>query len=129
MWRKLWILYYKTRSLNWLCSVEKHIGSGDSTQEVGRNTRLWLMFPPTLLLCYRRFLHALQQNIAQLRLFYLLNIHGLSCKLCLHVHFIHITASADNVNRILAQILHAIILPKFLYTINFIYYYFHFMFS
>ena len=29
-----------------LCSVVKHLGSGDSIQEVGRNTRLWLVFFP-----------------------------------------------------------------------------------
>ena len=44
-----------------LCSVVKHLGSGDSTQEVGRNTQLPLVFPL-----------ALQQNRAQPRLLYLL---------------------------------------------------------
>ena len=29
-----------------LCSVVKHLESGDSTQEVGRNTRLGLVFSP-----------------------------------------------------------------------------------
>ena len=43
-----------------------------STQEVGRNTRLRLVFPPTLLSCSCRFLRALQQNRAQSRLLYLL---------------------------------------------------------
>ena len=57
-----------------LCSVVKHLGSGKSTQEVGRNTRLRLVFPPTLLSCSSRFLRALQQNRAQSRLLYLLNI-------------------------------------------------------
>ena len=40
--------------------------------EVGRNTRLRLVFPPTLLLCSSRFLRTLQQNRAQSRLLYLL---------------------------------------------------------
>ena len=53
----------------WLCSV--HLGSGQSTQEVGRNTRLRLLFPPTLLSCSGCFLHALQQNRAHSRLLYL----------------------------------------------------------
>ena len=56
-----------------LCSVVKHLGSSKSTQEVGRNTRLRLMFPPTLLSCSNRFLRAPQQNRAQPRLLYLLN--------------------------------------------------------
>ena len=54
------------------CSDVKHLGSGDSTQEVERNTRLRLVFLPTLLSCYRRFLGDLQQNRAQSRLLYLL---------------------------------------------------------
>ena len=44
-----------------------------STQEVGRNTRLRLVFPPILLSCSSRFLSALKQDIAQSRLLYLLN--------------------------------------------------------
>ena len=48
-----------------LCSVVKHLGSGDSTQEVGRNTRLRLVFLPTFFSCYRHFLRALQRNRAQ----------------------------------------------------------------
>ena len=51
-----------------LCSVAKHLGSDDSTQEVGRTTRLRLVFASTLLSCYRRFLGALQQNRGQSRL-------------------------------------------------------------
>ena len=54
------------------CSVVKHLGNSDNTQEVGRNTCLWLVFPPALLSCYCRFLHALQQNRSQSRLLYLL---------------------------------------------------------
>ena len=54
-----------------LCSVVKHLGSGVSTHEVGRNTGLRLVFSPTLLSCYRRFPRALQQNREQLRLLYL----------------------------------------------------------
>ena len=42
------------------------------TQEV-RNTRLRLVFLPTLLSCSSRFLRALKQNRAQSRLLYLLN--------------------------------------------------------
>ena len=38
-------------------------------QEVRRNTRLRLVFPPTLLLCYRRFLRALQQSTVEASLF------------------------------------------------------------
>ena len=57
-----------------LCSVVKHLGSGDSTQEVERNTRLRLVFPPTLLSCYRRFLSAcFQQNRAQSRFLFFVN--------------------------------------------------------
>ena len=41
--------------------------------EVGRNTRLRLVFPPTLLSCSSHLLSALQQNRAQSRLLYLLN--------------------------------------------------------
>ena len=69
-----WILYYETNkdSSTVLCSVVKHLGSGQSTQEVGRNTRLRLVFPPILLSCSSRFLRALQQNRAQSRLLYLL---------------------------------------------------------
>ena len=44
-----------------------------NSQEVGRNTRLRLVFSPTLLSCSSRFLSALQQNRAQSRLLYLLN--------------------------------------------------------
>ena len=68
------ILYHKTNkeASTVLCSVVKHLGSGLSTQEVGRNTRLRLVFPPTLLLCSSRSLCALQQNRAQSRLLYLL---------------------------------------------------------
>ena len=54
-----------------LWSVVKNLGGGDSTQEVGKNTRLRLVFPRTLLSCYPRFLRALQQNRAQSRLLYL----------------------------------------------------------
>ena len=42
-------------------------------EEVGRNTRLRLVFLPTLLSCSNRFLRALQRNRAQSRLLYLLN--------------------------------------------------------
>ena len=68
-------LYHKTNkeALTVLCSVVKRTGSGDSTQEVGRNTRLLLVFSPTLLSWYRRFLRALKQNRAQSRLLCLLN--------------------------------------------------------
>ena len=40
MWRIKRILYYKTsrEALTLLCSVVKHAGSGESTQEVRRNT-------------------------------------------------------------------------------------------
>ena len=55
-----------------LCSVVKHLGSGDSPQEIGRNTRVRLVLPLTLLSCYHRFLRALQQNRVQSRLLYLL---------------------------------------------------------
>ena len=41
---------------------------------MGKNTRLRLVFSPTLLSCSTRFLRALQQNTAQSRLLYLLNI-------------------------------------------------------
>ena len=58
-----------------LCFVVKHLGSGDSTQKVGRNTRLRLLLFPTLLSCYRRFPRALQQNRARSRLLYLLIRH------------------------------------------------------
>ena len=69
------ILYYKTsrESLTVLCSVMKHAGSRQSTQEVGRNMRCYHMFLPTLLPCSSGFLRALQQNRAQSRLLYLLN--------------------------------------------------------
>ena len=40
-------------------------------QEVERNTRTRLVFPPTLLSCSSRFLSALQHNRAQTRLLYL----------------------------------------------------------
>ena len=70
------ILYHKTNkeASTVLCSVVKHLGSSQSTQEVGRNTRLRVVFPPTLLSCSSRFLRALQQNRAQSRLLYLLTI-------------------------------------------------------
>ena len=56
------------------CFVIKYSGSGESTQEVGRNTRLRLVFFHTLLSYSRCFLRALfKQNRAQLRLLYLLN--------------------------------------------------------
>ena len=69
------ILHYKAnrKALTALCSVVKHLGSGQSTQEVRRNTRLRLVFLPTILSCSSRFLRALQPNRAQLRLLYLLN--------------------------------------------------------
>ena len=54
-----------------LCSVVEHLGSAWSTQE-GRNTRLRLVFPPTLLWCSSRSLRVLQQNRAQSRYLYLL---------------------------------------------------------
>ena len=49
-WEKGWILYHKTNkeALTVLCSVVKHLGSGDTIHEVGRNSRLCLVFPPTL---------------------------------------------------------------------------------
>ena len=50
---------------------------------MGRNTRLRLVFLPTLLSCSNRFLRALQQNRAQSRLLYLLII--------LHIFFINNT--------------------------------------
>ena len=67
------ILYHKTNkeASTVLCSVVKHLRRGDSTQDVGRNTRLRRV-SPALLSCYRRFLRALQQNRAQSRLLYLL---------------------------------------------------------
>ena len=47
---QLWgqALYHKTNkeALSVLCSVVKHLGSGDSTQEVGRNTHLRAHVPP-----------------------------------------------------------------------------------
>ena len=43
-----------------------------NAQEVERNTRLRLVFLPTLLSCSSRFLSALYQNRAQSRLLYLL---------------------------------------------------------
>ena len=51
---------------------KKHLGSGWSTREVGGNTRLRLVFPPTLLLCSFRFLRALQQIRALSGLLYFL---------------------------------------------------------
>ena len=57
-----------------LGSFGKHLGSGYSTQEVGRNNRLRLVFSPTLLSCSSHFLRALQQNRVQSRLLYLLDI-------------------------------------------------------
>ena len=39
-----------------LCSVVKHPGSDQSTQEVGRNTRLRVMTPSALLSCSSRIL-------------------------------------------------------------------------
>ena len=59
------ILYHKTNkeASTVLCSVVKHLGSGRSTQEVGRSSRLRLLFPPTLLSCSSRFLRTLQQNM------------------------------------------------------------------
>ena len=70
-----WILHYKAnrKALTALCSVVKHLGSGQSTQEVGRNMRRSRVFLPTLLSCSSRFLCALQPNRTQLRLLYLLN--------------------------------------------------------
>ena len=50
-------------------------GKNDGSQEVERNTCLRLVFPPTPLSCYRRFLRALQQNRAQSRILYLLITH------------------------------------------------------
>ena len=51
--RKLKVLYHNTKkeASTVLCSAVKHLGSGWSTQEVGRNTRLRLVFSPTLLSC------------------------------------------------------------------------------
>ena len=42
-------------------------------KEQGETLAYGLVFPPTLLLCSRRFLHALQQNRVQSRLLYLLS--------------------------------------------------------
>ena len=50
-----------------LCSVVKLLRSGQSTQEVGSKTQLRLVFLPTLLSCYSRYLLALQQNRAKTR--------------------------------------------------------------
>ena len=52
-----------------LCSVVKHLGSDQSTQEVGKFFRIRPVFLPTLLSCSSRFLRALPQNRAQSRLF------------------------------------------------------------
>ena len=48
-WGNKRILYHKTNKevSTVLCSVVKHLGSGWSTQEVGRNTQICLVFPPT----------------------------------------------------------------------------------
>ena len=56
------ILYNKTNreALTMLCSIVKPLRSGWSTQEVGRNTRLRLVFLPTLLSRSSRFLRVLQ---------------------------------------------------------------------
>ena len=56
------ILYNKTNreALTMLCSIVKHLRSGWSTQEVGRNIRLRLVFLPTLLSRSSRFLRVLQ---------------------------------------------------------------------
>ena len=50
------ILYYITnkKALTVLFSVIKYLGSGYSTQEVGRNSPLRLVFLPTLLSCSSR---------------------------------------------------------------------------
>ena len=67
-------------ALRWLCELSHvslltyffKIKQRLLTQEV-RNTRIRLVFLPTLLSCSRRFLRALKQNRAQSRLLYLLN--------------------------------------------------------
>ena len=60
-------------ALTMLCSVVKHLGSGYSTQEVGRNTRRSRVFLPTLCSCSNRFMRALQQSRAQSRVLYSLS--------------------------------------------------------
>ena len=49
--RKLKVLHHNTnkQASPVLCSAVKHLGSGWSTQNVGRNTRLRFVFSPTLL--------------------------------------------------------------------------------
>ena len=55
------------------CSVVKHLGSGYSTQEVGRNTRRSRVFLPTFFSWSNRFMRALQQSRAQPKILYLLS--------------------------------------------------------
>ena len=85
VWEIERILYYEANreALTVLCSVIKHLGSGWSTQEIGRNTRLRLVFLPTLLSCSNRFLRALQQNRAHSRLLYLLIKGRLGRQFCI----------------------------------------------
>ena len=77
VWGNKMILYHKTNKEGSTvpCSVVKHLRSGLSTKEVGRNTGLRLVFSLTLLSCSSRFLRPLQQNRAQSRLLYLSNIN------------------------------------------------------
>ena len=56
--------------------------------KVGRNTRLRLLFSPTLLSCSSRFLRALQPNIAQSRLLYLLKKRTLRAVLIFVLEYI-----------------------------------------
>ena len=76
-WGNNLIIYYKTNKEALTCAVFccKALRKRQSTQEVGKNTRLRLVFSPayTSFMLYR-FLRALQQNTAQSRLLYLLNI-------------------------------------------------------
>ena len=85
VWEIERILYYETNreTLTVLCSVVKHLGSGWSTQEMGTNTLLRLVFLPTLLSCSNGFLRALQQNRAHSRLLYLLIKGRLGRQFCM----------------------------------------------
>ena len=77
-----------TKSSTVLCSVIKHTGSGKSTNRKSRVKH-----------CSRRFLYALSQKRAQLRLFYLFYDKKNLCQIFLHkCAFIFKTNSADGVS-------------------------------
>ena len=68
-WGNYWILYHKRNkeASTVLCSVLKNLGSREKRSTATR------VFPYTWAFVLYRFLYALQQNRAQLRLLYLLN--------------------------------------------------------